>query len=53
MCVHQALFLGEKRRKSLARHGEGGRKVEWRDFDGGIVLWPRGWRLKMKEMRES
>ena len=34
MCVHQALFLGEERRRSLARHGEGGRKVICVSFHG-------------------
>ena len=53
MCVHQALFLGEERRGSLVAHGDVEMEVEWHDLHGGMVLWPRGWRLKMKEMRES
>ena len=34
MCVRQALFLGEERRRSLARHEEGGRKVICVSFHG-------------------
>ena len=34
ICVLEALFLGEERRRSLARHGEGGRKVICVSFHG-------------------
>ena len=53
ICVLEALFLGEERRGTLVTHGDGGRKVENVRNHGGMMVWPRGWRLKMKEMRES
>ena len=57
MCVHQALFLGEERRRSLARHGEGGRKVENVKIHGGMEgNHENGGRMvkKMKmELREN
>ena len=53
MLSSSSTFPWRRRRGDLAGHGEGGRKVEWRDFHGGMVVCEVEKVKKMKmELRE-
>ena len=41
MLSSSSTFPWRRRRGDLAGHGQGGRKVKWRAFHGGMVVRPR------------